>query len=128
MNTSSRNPEALLPLKAAMFHILVALAAGERHGYGILQDVAARTNCLFPLGTGTLYRSIKEMLATGLIEEFDERSASLLEDEPRRYYRLTAWGRQVAQAEARRLHHLVRLAEERHLLDLPEAWMEGSGA
>ncbi len=128
MNTSSRNPEALLPLKAATFHILVALAAGERHGYGILQDVAVRTNRLFPLGTGTLYRSIKEMLATGLIEESNERSDPLLADEPRRYYRLTAWGRQVAQAEAWRLHHLVCLAEERHLLNLPEAGMEGSGA
>ena len=100
----------LLPLPAATFHILIALADGDRHGYGIIQDVAARTDGALRLSAGTLYRSIQRMLEQGLIVETDERPAPDQDDERRRYYRNTAFGAAVARAEARRLTQLVRLA------------------
>ena len=111
--------EQLLPLTPASFHILLALAAGERHGYGIMQEVATLTHGQMRLGPGTLYRSIKQLLEAGLIEESDERPDASLDNERRRYYRLTSFGQQVAQAEAERLARLVRLARERHLLAEP---------
>lgn len=109
-------PESLLPLTPAVFHILLALANGERHGYGIMQEIAATTDGQIRIGPGTLYRSIKQMLAAGMIEESDERPDPTLDDERRRYYRLTGFGRRVAQAEAVRLARLVREAEARRLL------------
>jgi DNA-binding PadR family transcriptional regulator len=102
--------EALLPLPPATFHILVALADEELHGYAILQDVAARTGGEVRLGAGTLYRSIQRMLEQGLLEETQERPAPELDDERRRYYRITSFGAAVARAEARRLAQLVKLA------------------
>lgn len=113
---TNQSPEELLPLTPAMFHILLALADGERHGYGIMQEIAAATQGQMRIGPGTLYRSIKQMLAAGMIEESDERPDPALDDERRRYYRLTGFGRQVAQAEAQRLARLVREAEARRLL------------
>ncbi|HEY7094717.1 MAG TPA: helix-turn-helix transcriptional regulator [Ktedonobacterales bacterium] len=107
---------SLLPLTPAVFHILLALANGERHGYGILLEIAAITHAQRRIGPGTLYRSIKQMLAAGMIEEADERPDPSLDDERRRYYRLTAFGRRVALAEAQRLAQLVRAAEVRRLL------------
>ena len=109
-------PEELLPLSPAVFHILLALANGERHGYGIMREIAAATNGQMHIGPGTLYRSIRQMLDAGMIEESDERPDPALDDERRRYYRLTGFGRQVAQAEAARLAQLVRAAEARRLL------------
>jgi DNA-binding PadR family transcriptional regulator len=97
------DPESLLPLPAATLHILMALAAGDRHGYGIIQDVAEATENRLRLGPGTLYRSLQRMLEQGLIVEIGD-------DERRRYYRITAFGEAVARAEARRLTELVRLA------------------
>jgi DNA-binding PadR family transcriptional regulator len=97
-------------LAPAVFQILVALADQDRHGYAIMQDVAARTNGRMKLSPGTLYGSIKRMLDDGLIVEVDERPAPEHDDERRRYYRLTRSGRQVAQAEADRLATLVRQA------------------
>jgi DNA-binding PadR family transcriptional regulator len=111
-----QSPEELLPLTPAVFHILLALADGERHGYGIMQEIAAATGGQMRIGPGTLYRSIKQMLSAGMIEESDERPDPALDDERRRYYRLTGFGRQVAQAEAQRLARLVREAEARRLL------------
>src|SRR5690242_5418001 len=108
--------DELLPLTPAVFHILLALAGGERHGYGIMQEVAASTEGQMRLGPGTLYRSIKQMLAAGLIEEADEHPDPALDDERRRYYRLTSFGQRVAQAEAARLDRLVNQARARHLL------------
>lgn len=108
--------ESLLPLTSAVFHILLALAGGERHGYGIMQEIAETTQGQMRIGPGTLYRSIKHMLTVGLIEESGERPDPTLDDERRRYYRLTAFGRQVAEAEALRLANLVREAASRHLL------------
>jgi DNA-binding PadR family transcriptional regulator len=105
------------PLTPAVFHILLALAQGERHGYGIMQEVIRLTEGRVSMGPGTLYGSIKRMLADGLIEESDERPDPALDDERRRYYRLTARGRQAATAEAKRLENLVRQARLRQLLE-----------
>ena len=102
--------DALLPLPPATFHILLALAEDDRHGYGIIQDVAARTGGELKLSAGTLYRSIQRMLEQGLIVEVRERPAPELDDERRRYYRITPFGTAVARAEARRLTQLVKLA------------------
>jgi DNA-binding PadR family transcriptional regulator len=100
----------LLPLPAATFHILVALAEEDRHGYAIMQDVAARTSGTVKLSAGTLYRSVQRMLEQGLITEVRSRRAPEVDDERRRYYRITAFGRNVARAEARRLAQMLDLA------------------
>jgi len=110
---SDDDVEALLPLPEATFHILLALADGDRHGYAILQDVAARTGGKVTIGAGTLYRSIQRMLEQGLIAETRDRPAPELDDERRRYYRITPFGAAVARAEATRLAGLVRLARAR---------------
>ena len=104
------DPESLLPLPTATFHILMALADGDRHGYAIIQDVAARTGGEVKLSAGTLYRSIHRMLNDGLVEELSKRPAPELDDERRRYYRITTFGISIAQAETRRLSDLLRLA------------------
>ncbi len=98
------------PLPPAVFQILVALADQDRHGYAIMQDVAARTGGQMKLSPGTLYGSIKRMLEEGLIEELEERPDPDEDDERRRYYRLTRSGREVAEAEAARLTTLLRQA------------------
>ena len=103
-------PDSLLPLPPAVFHILMAVADEDRHGYGIIQEVLGRTNGDVRLSPGTLYRSIQRMLDDNLIVEVSERPAPELDDERRRYYRITPFGRAVARAEAGRLHELVRLA------------------
>ena len=100
----------LLPLPPATLHILLALGDGERHGYGIIQDVFGRTEGKLKLSAGTLYRSIQRMLDQGLIVESANRPAPSADDERRRYYRITPFGRAVARAEARRLVQLVELA------------------
>lgn len=104
------DPQSLLPLPSATFHILIALAAGDRHGYGIIQDVELATNGELKLSPGTLYRSIQRMLEQGLLIETRSRPEPDEDDERRRYYRITKFGHEVATAEARRLTHLVRLA------------------
>ena len=101
---------ALLPLPSATFHILLALADDDRHGYAIIQEVAARTGGELRLSAGTLYRSVQRMLEQGLILETRDRPAPELDDERRRYYRITPFGTAVARAEARRLTELVKLA------------------
>jgi DNA-binding PadR family transcriptional regulator len=102
--------EALLPLPLATFHILLAVADDDRHGYAILQEVARRTGGELRLSAGTLYRSIQRMLEDGLIVELRQRPAPEEDDERRRYYRITPFGSAVARAEAARLHALVRMA------------------
>jgi DNA-binding PadR family transcriptional regulator len=126
MKNAGRDPETMLPLTPAVFHILLALADGERHGYGIMQEVALRTDGKIRMGPGTLYGSIKRMLADGLIMESGERPDPELDDERRRYYRLTDFGQGVAQAEAQRLMQLLRIAQNKHLL--PEQGMQGGTA
>jgi len=106
------DPAALLPLQPAAFHILMALADDDRHGYAIIQDVAARTNGELKLSAGTLYRSIQRMLEQGLIVETRARPAPEEDDQRRRYYRITPFGAAVARAEARRLTQLVKLARQ----------------
>src|SRR5918996_4696150 len=110
------DPEAWLPLTPAMFHILLALADRERHGYDIMREVDERTEGKVRLGPGTLYGSIKRMLGDGLVEELDERPDPQLDDERRRYYRLTDFGHRVAVAEAERLARLVKSARIKKLL------------
>jgi DNA-binding PadR family transcriptional regulator len=104
------DPESLLPLPSATFHILMALATEDRHGYAIIQEVSRRTNNRLRLGAGTLYRSLQRMLEQGLIVETGDRPDPELDDERRRYYRITRYGESVARAEARRLTELVKLA------------------
>jgi DNA-binding PadR family transcriptional regulator len=108
-------PETLLPLPPATFHILVALSDGERHGYAIMQEVAARTGGDVHLTAATLYRSIQRMLEQRLIVETKDRPAPEFDDERRRYYRVTPFGREVAKAEARRLAQMLTLARAKGL-------------
>lgn len=107
--------EAGLPLTPAVFHIMLALADGERHGYSILREVERYTEGKLKLGPTTLYRSIRQMLAAGYIVETESRPDPELDDERRRYYRLTDVGRRVALAETRRLARLVSLAQSTSL-------------
>src|SRR6202161_4153238 len=103
------NIQKFLPLKAQWFHILLSLAGGEQHGYGIMQEVLNRTTGKVRLWPATLYGSIKRLIDADLIEESDERPAPELDDARRRYYRLTALGRRVLDAECERLQELVHV-------------------
>lgn len=105
--------DRLLPLPAAAFHVLLSLADGERHGYALKREIAQRTSGQLTLGPGVLYGTIARMIEQRLIEESDDRPDPHLDDERRRYYRLTSFGRKVARAEAARLRDLVALAAER---------------
>ncbi len=120
MKKVGRDPETMLPLTPAVFYILLALVDGERHGYGIMQEIAARTDGKVRMGPGTLYGSIKRMQDNGLIEESGERPDPALDDERRRYYRLTDFGQRVVKAEAQRLAELVNVARSKRLLYGPE--------
>ena len=110
MHDTRAEAESLLPLPPATFHILMAIADEDRHGYAILQDVERRTRGEVRLSAGTLYRSIQRMLEQGLLVETRDRPAPEEDDERRRYYRITPFGAAVARAETRRLSELVRLA------------------
>ncbi|HCI80925.1 MAG TPA: PadR family transcriptional regulator [Ktedonobacter sp.] len=116
MKSTERKPESLLPLTPAVFHILLALVDGEKHGYAIMQEVTYRTEGKIRMGPGTLYGTIKRMLADGLIVESGERPDAKLDDERRRYYRLTDFGLRVTRAEAQRLAQLLQIAQSKHLL------------
>jgi DNA-binding PadR family transcriptional regulator len=116
LDASGPDPTSLLPLRRDTFHILVSLADRERHGYSVMQDVAARTDGALRLNPSTLYASIKRLLEQGLIEELEERPDPQHDDERRRYYRLTPLGRRVAKAEARRLERLLADARATGLL------------
>lgn len=115
-NDDRRAPEALLPLTPAVFHILLALADGQKHGYAIMQEVGARTGGAMRMGPGTLYGSIQRMLKDGLIVESQERADPVHGEERRRYYRLTGFGQRVLQAEAHRLERLVQIAQSKQVL------------
>ncbi|MBK5255737.1 MAG: helix-turn-helix transcriptional regulator [Vicinamibacteria bacterium] len=110
MKHETVDPSPFLPLPLATFHILLAVAEEGRHGYAIIQDVESRTGGALRLSAGTLYRSIQRMLEDGLIEEMRERPAPELDDERRRYYRITRLGSAAARAEAGRLSELVGFA------------------
>jgi DNA-binding PadR family transcriptional regulator len=100
----------LTPLSPALFHILLSLGVGERHGYALKREISQRTDGKLKLGPGVLYGSINKLLELGLIEESDDRPDPHLDDERRRYYRITPLGRKVAQAEAARMRELAELA------------------
>jgi len=104
------------PLTPAVFHILLALADGEKHGYAIMKDVETQTRGGLKMGPGTLYGSIKRMLAAGLIEESGERRDPALDDERRRYYRLSGLGHKVVAAESERLAQAVAVARQKQVL------------
>ena len=110
MADAPRDPVSLLPLTPAMFHVLVALADGDRHGYAIIKDVSLRTNGGVELGTGTLYGIVKRLLAEGLAIESPTRPSASKDDERRIYYRLTPFGRKVVAAEIARLEQMVQAA------------------
>ncbi len=129
MKESTGSPTSSRRLNRSEFHILLALADGQRHGYGIMQEVGQRSDGTVRLGPGTLYGAIKRMLAAGWIEESDERPAGRLDDQRRRcYYRLTSFGRRVATEEAERLAALVRVAERKRLLGQRPLAADGGGA
>ncbi|HEY7419425.1 MAG TPA: PadR family transcriptional regulator [Ktedonobacteraceae bacterium] len=125
MPYSAPNPEEKGPLTPAVFHILLSLADGERHGYAIRRDIAAHTDGKLSLGPATLYRSIKHLVEDGLIEESDVRPDPALDDERRHYYRLTDLGRRVVVAEVRRMEKVLALARTRRglrdLLAMPSS-------
>ena len=112
-----RTPQEFLPLRPVDFLVLLMLAPKERHGYGVMQDVQEHTGGRIELEAGSLYRTIRRLGAEGLLEESARRPAADLDDERRRYYRLTAFGRRVVAAEAARLRSLVRIAESARLLE-----------
>jgi DNA-binding PadR family transcriptional regulator len=109
-------PDDFLPLKPTAFHVLLSLSDGELHGYGLVQDIAARTGGRTRLDPGNLYKSLRAMLDDGLIEESERRPVEGRDDERRRYYRITPLGRKVANAEAWRLQALVGEARSRKLM------------
>jgi DNA-binding PadR family transcriptional regulator len=108
-----QDPSTLLPLPQSAFHILLALADGERHGYSITKEVTESTQGKIRLGSGTLYRQLKQMCTDGWISEIERDDDDAM---GRRYYKLTPWGRRIAQAEAARLEELVHIARSRRLL------------
>jgi len=116
MVNTSLEPNTYPPLSPAAFSILLALKDSEKHGYAILREVSERTQGEVKLLPGTMYNLLKRMLEDGWIEELDERPDPALDDERRRYYRLTGLGEQVASLEARRLDGLVRMARQHGLL------------
>jgi DNA-binding PadR family transcriptional regulator len=116
MTKSKRSPDTLLPLTPAMFEVLIALADGEKHGYAIIKEVARRTTGEVSLSAGTLYAIVRRFEQEGVIQESDERPDPALDDERRRYYKLTAFGREVAQAEARRMETALKMAHAKNLI------------
>lgn len=116
MSKHESDAERFLPLPPVTFHILAALSDGDRHGYAIIQEVERLTSGALKIQAGTLYRSIQRLLEQGLVAESSTRPAEELDDERRRYYQLTPLGRTVAQAEARRLERMVKLAQTRGLV------------
>ena len=107
------DPSSLLPLPVAQLHILLALIAGEKHGYAIMSEVEALTEGAVTMGPGTLYGTVKRMLKSGLVEETDERPDPKLDDERRRYYRLTGFGARVLDSEIARMEQLAQAAQTR---------------
>jgi DNA-binding PadR family transcriptional regulator len=119
LTAPQNNPETHEPLTPAMFHVLLALAGDDLHGYAILKEVELRTGGKVKLSTGTLYGIIKRLLADGLIVERRARPTDANDDDRRRYYRLTPQGREVAAAEAERMDEVLSIARARNLLRKP---------
>ncbi len=111
-----RDPHDLLPLTPGMFHVLIALADGEKHGYAIIKEVVRRTDGAIRLSAGTLYTLIRRFVQEGVIAESDERPDPSLDDERRRYYRITEFGRDLARAEASRMESTLSMARAKNLI------------
>lgn len=122
---TTENPSDLLPLPVAQLHILLALADGEKHGYAIMGEVEVVTEGSVTMGPGTLYGTVKRMLKAGLVEETDERPDPTLDDERRRYYRLTGLGERVLDAEVARMEQLARAASTKRTLRSRRLGLEG---
>jgi DNA-binding PadR family transcriptional regulator len=122
---ATENPSDLLPLPVAQLHILLALADGEKHGYAIMSEVEVVTEGSVTMGPGTLYGTVKRMLNAGLVEETDERPDPELDDERRRYYRLTGLGERVLDAEVARMEQLARAATARRIVGSRRLGLEG---
>lgn len=116
MTRKRLDPESLLPLTPGMFQVLIALADGEKHGYAIIKEVARRTAGEVALSAGTLYTIIRRFEQEGVLEESAERPDAALDDERRRYYRVTDFGRDVARAEARRMETALGMARAKNLI------------
>src|SRR5438552_10565102 len=127
MATTQIDPDELLPLTPAVFHVLLALADGERHGYAIMQEVAEHTDGRIKMGPGTLYGTIKRLIEARLIEESDERSDPHLDDERRWYYRLSGLGQRVVKAEALRYAEMVEIARGKRLIGKPARVAQAEG-
>jgi len=116
-NSSSASAKALLPLSTPVFHILLSLAEGDRHGYAIIKDIQARSDNEVQLSTSTLYGAIKRMMRDGLVEQSNMRPDPELDDERRRYYRITDFGRVVAQSEVQRINRLAEMVRETQFVE-----------
>jgi DNA-binding PadR family transcriptional regulator len=110
MTDRAQDPNGALPLPPAHLHILMALADGEKHGYAVMREVERMTDGEVSMGPGTLYGAIKRMVGAGLVEEIDERPDPDMDDERRRYYRVTGFGARVLSAETERLARLIKAA------------------
>ena len=115
MVNKKRDTAPHLPLTSAEFHLLLALADGDKHGYAVMKDVARRSGGRVRLSAGTLYGLIRRLVSEGMIVETDERPVAELDDERRRYYRLTEFGQQVAIAEVERLEAVLAVARTKKL-------------
>jgi DNA-binding PadR family transcriptional regulator len=127
MATMQTEPGQMPPLTPAVFHVLLALADGERHGYAIMQEVAESTGGRIKMGPGTLYGTIKRLLEARMIEESDERPDPELDDERRRYYRLTALGQRAVRAEALRYAEMAEVARRKRLIGKPARAAQAGG-
>ena len=116
MPDATNKPQSYLPLTTAVFHILLALADGEKHGYAIMREVETSSNGGMSLGPGTLYGAIKRLLREGLISETAERPDPALDDARRRYYALSGLGRDVLAAESERLAAMVAIARDKNVI------------
>ena len=121
MTRDRRDPEFLLPLTPTMFEVLIALADGEKHGYAIIKEVARRSEGAVSLSAGTLYTIVRRFVQEGVIAESAARPDPALDDERRRYYRLTDFGRDVARAEARRMETALGMARAKNLIPRPRS-------
>jgi DNA-binding PadR family transcriptional regulator len=119
MPPKSRDPRSFLPLTPRVFHVLLALATNPLHGYGVILEVQQQTAGIIVLRTGTLYVLLRRLLDQRLITESDERAAPENDDERRRYYALTDLGRQVVQAESKRLELVLHTARRARVLGRP---------
>lgn len=116
MTRKRRDPDSLLPLTPGMFQVLIALADGEKHGYAVIKEVSRRTGGEISFSAGTLYTIIRRFVQEGVVAESDARPDPALDDERRRYYRLTDFGRDVARAEARRMETALGMARAKNLI------------